>query len=96
MAEMHLTDDCRAADKKRPLIVSYSDKGAFVCCLLHRCGVVKLQENAWQTVSLTIFREKKKSEHAIYRSHTNRQSSYQPKITLVVIYQSNLDFMENG
>lgn len=74
MAKECLIDHCRAADKKekRLLHVSYSDNEAFICCLVHRCGIVKLQENAWQTVSLTIFREKKYSEHTIYRSHTNK------------------------
>lgn len=73
MAERCLIDYCRAADKKERLLhVSYSDNEAFICCLVHRCGIVKLQENAWQTVSLPIFREKKNSEHAIYRNHTNK------------------------
>lgn len=45
--------------EKRQLHVLYSDNGAFTCCLVHRCGIVKLQENAWQTVSLTILGRKK-------------------------------------
>lgn len=58
MAERCLIDYCRADKKDRLLHVSYSDNEAFIRCLVHRCGIVKLQENAWQTVSLTIFREK--------------------------------------
>lgn len=60
MAEICLMDYCRVSDKKKnsSCIFHIQTMKLSFAASVHRCGIVKLQENAWQTVSSTIFRDK--------------------------------------